>query len=501
MANADVLKFDTFSKNQAHYVLSSLRESPVRFTNEADGQIVVVLPYCHKDAAQAVRTLDWISELGCSRGHNCLLIADNRVDAETVAKIDALADQCFREVRRITTQPILNQLVHPVAAGGMFILALKALGESPAPFLWFEPDCFAGCTNWLDKFDAEYAASGKRHLGMAVHVPDGHPRHYNGTSIYGPGSVHEFLPVILERPFDAFDVVIGDVMRPQTEPSNLFLFKQRVVWDGTKFAEPIFPAFRFGTFALGHDCKDGSTIDAMRRSTRATTVYAYFDRCAGIETGKELEMAGLWFEAWKAAGFEPRILSRADAFRHPRYAELLEITRQRPSVCPRDYVEAVAVRWAAVAAVMEDVPTILMDYDVLPCGLQPRDTSHYTRPTVLAKGICLSAMYLPDRAGANEVVDVLCRPSEPIDGEAKDQEVVARHWDSLDWHLDRDIEHVYGEGTGGEKMIHFPTRVVPEGMRKVDMVRFWLANHVLPNRQPQDARRRAPSGGDDLADV
>ena len=76
----------------------------------------------------------------------------------------------------------------------------------------------------------------------------------------------------------------------------------------------------------------------------------------------------LWKDSFDRHGFETTTLTEDDSMRHPRYAELLELVRQFPSVCQRDYENACWLRWLAYE---QNAPGLFTDWDVLNFALVP----------------------------------------------------------------------------------------------------------------------------------
>ena len=97
-------------------------------------------------------------------------------------------------------------------------------------------------------------------------------------------------------------------------------------------------------------------------------VFTYYSPCAGLPPqGGVLER---WMDSWSGAGFEPVVLDRSHAERHPRYAELLPVFKSYPTVNPAEYELACYLRWLALDAVGGG---LMSDYDVMNVALYPSD--------------------------------------------------------------------------------------------------------------------------------
>ena len=98
-------------------------------------------------------------------------------------------------------------------------------------------------------------------------------------------------------------------------------------------------------------------------------VHTYFEppppgvKCCTSSAESKSALA-LWREQWSAAGYEPRVLTEADARRHPQYEQLRERYAALPTVNSRHYELSCFVRYAAMAAQPDG--GWMVDYDVMP---------------------------------------------------------------------------------------------------------------------------------------
>lgn len=80
----------------------------------------------------------------------------------------------------------------------------------------------------------------------------------------------------------------------------------------------------------------------------------------------ELETLRAWSDLWRGAGWEPRILTVADAERHPRYEKYLERINAIPLGPNPEYDRVCYLRWLALASAgggwMSDYDTIPLDF-------------------------------------------------------------------------------------------------------------------------------------------
>lgn len=99
-----------------------------------------------------------------------------------------------------------------------------------------------------------------------------------------------------------------------------------------------------------------------------TPIYTYFEPDPQLPTSQWRELLQLWANSWKAQGWEPVILTRADAQKSPYYQKLRAKAATFPTVNPKGYELECFLRWAAAHAVGGGV---FSDSDVINNGLRP----------------------------------------------------------------------------------------------------------------------------------
>jgi len=124
-------------------------------------------------------------------------------------------------------------------------------------------------------------------------------------------------------------------------------------------------------------------------------VYTYHD---GIYEGgrpdtdlrqadEQYEMISHWKRSWAKRGWNPKVLTQADARRHPMFQPITERLKQLPTVNSSAYELACYHRWLAVAVMGGG---FMSDYDVVNFGFEPREPqsdltiyeSHFSRDEV-----------------------------------------------------------------------------------------------------------------------
>jgi hypothetical protein len=254
--------------------------------------MIIVIPYCEKDADLAIGMLEWIKELGGAKKYDCLLITDPKSltgsDAwpipEKVYAIQKLCRKNFKSVEHIYT-PFRRRRLDgtnewPMGANWVFYCTALFIGMSlNQPFLWLEPDCVPLKEGWLKALEDEYADCGKPFMGpiLQTNMPSAHPEYMNGTAIY-PGNALTYFDAsmidFLNGGGHAFDVASARRVIPLAYPTR----KIQHYWGSdratcttfklTKTADDLANVFTpdhlFPEAVLYHRVKDDSLISILR---------------------------------------------------------------------------------------------------------------------------------------------------------------------------------------------------------------------------------------------
>lgn len=147
--------------------------------------MIVVLPVCEKDAANAIQNLEWSIELDGIVPFNCMLSTEMRFDS---TRIEELARRYFSGVTvfRYPAYPrnLSNQWPRP-QNWAWRNAALHVSRIYREPWLWWEQDAIPVKRGWLDALNTDYAAYGKPFLGaIGALTQAGQQPHLNGVAIY-----------------------------------------------------------------------------------------------------------------------------------------------------------------------------------------------------------------------------------------------------------------------------------------------------------------------------
>ncbi len=366
-----------------------------------------ILPYTNPHGA--AKLLEWVVELGGVKNHHLILLPFKGLDAASVAKI---GERAFASVRiepdceGVVTdwsQPITDGKPRSAAGANsmMRTAAWFAHLNNIGPWMFWEPDAVPLDWTWLNKLEAEYLASGKQFMGAYVaRSASGTPEHLTGNAIYPQDAVC-FAPSLSISGDLAFDVAAAQEILPRAHHTKLI---QHVFFYPEYPHHPTFPdqdslKLIRSDAVIFHRNKDLSLIDRLREKRGGTgavqipegapivverplvhpnlvvrpepakpKVHTYFRPGHGEFVEEQKRLLAVWEREWKAAGFEPVILTEDDARKHPRFEEWSKALLAKPTVNPPGFEAASWLRWIAMAHLGGGLMT---DYDVVPNGFTP----------------------------------------------------------------------------------------------------------------------------------
>jgi len=219
--------------------------------------MVVVFPFCAKDAGLLLQLLRWIQRLGGNRKHDAILLADGAVDYGIASECLAQAKLSF--AAKIKTVPHVEGWI----PGSNALFRYAAMMMQGLPFLWIEPDAAPTKPGWIDLIEAEYDRCGKPFMGAVVkHDTPGYPNPYlEGCAVYPMDAWLLIQPGWDE--LKSWTLATAAITVPLAHNSALF----QHFW-GQPNVPPTFRADLRGLLpetVLFHRCKDGSLIHALER--------------------------------------------------------------------------------------------------------------------------------------------------------------------------------------------------------------------------------------------
>ena len=100
-------------------------------------------------------------------------------------------------------------------------------------------------------------------------------------------------------------------------------------------------------------------------------VYTYYEPVEGLEKDDHQKMITHWRRSWAKQGWNPVVIGKSDAQRHPFFEEFSQRIMALPTVNPKEYEISCFYRWLAVAHLGGG---FMSDYDVVNYGFTARDT-------------------------------------------------------------------------------------------------------------------------------
>jgi hypothetical protein len=223
--------------------------------------MLIVLPFCQKDAALAIKVLRWAHHLDGHVPFKALLVHDGevtpdgvRVAAETYfASVDIF--KCSAWPGKHKQWPFPQNHCYQEVCSYIFAKQLKE------PFLWWEPDATPLKAGWLKAIADEHAKGGKAYTGHIVGAPYGH---LTGVAVY-PWCVPVYSRQAMGATNIPWDLASKAEVVPHCHRANHLI---QHIWerDGLPLSfkdKADVDAILSPTAVLFHRCKDGSLIDIL----------------------------------------------------------------------------------------------------------------------------------------------------------------------------------------------------------------------------------------------
>jgi hypothetical protein len=351
--------------------------------------MLIVLPFCNKDADKAINLLRWMQELdGRHVLHSCALVAPKGMPLDKLKAVKEEALLTFSDIRVLQTNR-QDERPWPIAPNVMFRCFLKwAAKNHPGYFWWNEPDCIPLKSKWADLIEEQYIKAKKPFLGFIVDKPR---PHLTGCAVY-PSNAAQYNPALEIGPQNvAWDFIDPDKTLKHAQHTEFF-HHQWMGFDGT--GVPTFPSIKELEFispkaVVFHRNKDQTLIDRLRenrqafetklelgrrhrllrnRAQNADTVYAYYE---DLNRPEENKIIDLWRKSWEANGWSVMLMGDADTQHYPGHTSFLRSVSTLPSVNPQGYDLACYKRWMAMVTFGGG---LMVDYDVMNYGFTPEMT-------------------------------------------------------------------------------------------------------------------------------
>lgn len=228
--------------------------------------MMVVFPFCNKDAQMAAKNMEWICQLNPSYPFDILLSYEIGTYQQAVKDIERMARGAFRTVRLFEYPGPQPGQWPPSVAFRALAFHMELYGR---PWLWMEFDAIPLQPQWLEVLQSAYLASGKAFAGPVVHALG----HMNGTAIY-PADTPKRIPYALNALHTAWDTEAKGEQCDHVKDLNGIY--QHVWGVNNGHFHPFIggpPSFPRNSPLLQdldpkavifHRCKDGTLIDRLR---------------------------------------------------------------------------------------------------------------------------------------------------------------------------------------------------------------------------------------------
>lgn len=346
-------------------------------------KFLVCLSYYDGDRDEAEDLISLICDLERVRNRDTDFLLVRRADARdlragTMAKLEAKFDRVLTHTCRRT-----DARGWPWAPGSMFFDTL-ALIASEEPymsdhfaFIPLEPDCTPLRPGWIGELADEWKKADSDGLAAVGCIHENPSLHLNGVAVYAANLGRRPAARALRggNAQIAWDIAHAPTMLPMARHSHLFAFQ---------FRRPtITPAELFASgAALYHGVKDSSARNAVRarfvtfseaKEAPRPPVFTYSNKSDWVDSGETKAVMNLWREGWASRGWNPRILTHADALRSPRYGTLLAAVTRLPYIGDHEESLNQWLRWLALDSTSASEAGLYVDMDVLPGAFVPSD--------------------------------------------------------------------------------------------------------------------------------
>ena len=263
--------------------------------------MIVTLAVYSRDAAKALRLLEWITELGGVKYHTLVIGSTPQVNP---IPLIVEGRKAFGAVEQFVIKTNNEVQKWPAGNNNNFLAVCEYMDPKNRPFFFMESDVVPLRMSWLDDLEREYLSNGKPFMGEVHPMVDAKreiiagSEHMNGSGIY-PASVKKYLPTlpfingaIAKQPWDValrFEVLYlvngqgGFRIGPDRQRVSACHATEAICfcWRSLKYREE---NGRIGYDLMGwahardidfrrhvvhHGCKDDSLIHLLRARLRA----------------------------------------------------------------------------------------------------------------------------------------------------------------------------------------------------------------------------------------
>lgn len=410
-------------------------------------KFLVVLQYYNGDVEFAEELASLICDLERTRNHDADILLVRRHDArEMTATIKAKLESKFDRVLTHTCRRFAKG--YPFACNEMWYDLIMMLAQTMPyqqdyyAFINLEPDAVPTRPGWISELINAWKAANSEGLSAIGYIHDNPVKHMNGLAVYaadlynrvGSGTLAGGSPQV------CYDIRHARSLLPLAKASPLIHFHYR---HSTTTPAEVFQVRDGIEPAIFHGVKDRTAIMAVRdrhvsmkapvkpaapvapaentdfdpppeakTEVKRPNAYTYFHRTTGTSIENQA-ILDLWRKGWATRGWNPVILTFADAVKHPKYTDYeLAVSKLPCATGDRKKWAHRLYRWLALDSVGGG---LMVDYDVLPEDFTPDALNGSTRVFRSDPADLLFGMHLSKEGSEAWLKSIMTYDAQPDD--------------------------------------------------------------------------------------
>lgn len=143
--------------------------------------ITVVFPVCPSDIGLAITHARWLKQMGKVHQSPALIVFDASISINQLTAFRNELQHTFPNID-LFKYPVPPVLGWPMAPNWAFQQVARHMAQQDNPWLWFEADCVALKSDWIEQIEDEYYMCGRSWMGPIVKGMG----HMNGGGVYPP---------------------------------------------------------------------------------------------------------------------------------------------------------------------------------------------------------------------------------------------------------------------------------------------------------------------------
>lgn len=348
---------------------------PIGSAKPKTKRFLVVVQHYDGDLSAAEELASLIADLERTRNHEADVMVLRRGDSREISSIILEKLRLKFDTVHSVRSRRADAKGHPWGCNSMFYDLVAMMADDPRyrdsyyAFINLETDCVPTRPGWIGELIAEWRGAAARGRGLIGEKRTDPQPHFNGLAVYAADIGRRVGARKLSGgdPRICYDIRHGPTLLPLAEETPLIYVDWR---KPTVTAAELFAPRREDTVpAIYHGVKDASARDLVRSryvaslQTKRPNVYTYITQTNLWGNDDRQACLDLWRQGWMSRGWNPVILSRRDAVKHPRFPQFEAALAKLPCAGDRAQRDADLLRWLALDSAGGG---LLVRYDVLP---------------------------------------------------------------------------------------------------------------------------------------